>query len=204
MQAGPVYWAHNFEVPNSFVGVPGPAPARRALLAWDALITADAVSPQMQSVLTATFNWLLNNKANAKVVVLPNMAAAQYFTDFLMAAGHTVSDFDTSVAVTNFDLAVFAPGGDADKNLSLADQSPGTRHAAGNRVVDRPGASYSPAGGTVAVAWQAAAAGFVLESSSTLGPTATWTVVSGAPNPIPGAGSFNVSTAWNKFYRLRK
>ena len=115
MQLGPVYWAHNFDVPNSFVGVPGPTPARRAMLAWDSTITADAVSPQMQSVLMATFNWLLNNKPNAKVVFLPNMAAAQYFADILTAAGHTVSDFDSTVAVTNFDLAVYAPGGDSSQ-----------------------------------------------------------------------------------------
>src|SRR5436190_9480142 len=114
-QLGPAYWAHNFDVPNSFVGVPGPTPARRAIVAWDAAITADAVSPQMQSVLTATFNWLLNNKANAKVVFLPNAAAAQYFADLLAAAGHTVSDFDSAVAVTNFDLAVYAPGGDSSQ-----------------------------------------------------------------------------------------
>ena len=115
LQAGPVYWAHNFEVPNSFVGLPSPTPARRAILAWDALITADAVSSQMQSVLTGTFKWLLNNKANAKVVILPSMTAAQYFADSLTAAGHTVSDYDASVAVTNFDLAIFAPGGDASR-----------------------------------------------------------------------------------------
>src|SRR2546427_4983678 len=59
-QRGPAYWAHNFDVPNSFVGVPAPTPARRAILAWDAAITADAVSPQMRSVLTGTFNWLLS------------------------------------------------------------------------------------------------------------------------------------------------
>src|SRR5437867_1841988 len=117
-QLGPAYWAHNFDVPNSFVGVPAPTAARRAILAWDAAITADAVSPQMQAVLTATFNWLLNNKANAKVVVLPNMAAAQYFADALTTAGHTVSDFDTSMAVTNFDLAVYAPGGDSSQVAS--------------------------------------------------------------------------------------
>src|SRR5881392_4218245 len=117
-QLGPAYWAHNFDVPNSFVGVPGPTPARRAIVAWDAAITADAVSPQMQAVLTGTFNWLLNNNANAKVVVLPNMAAAQYFADLLTAAGHTVSDFDPLVAVTNFDLAVYAPGGDSSQVAS--------------------------------------------------------------------------------------
>src|SRR5206468_11190496 len=114
-QRGPAYWAHNFDVPNSFVGVPAPTPARRAILAWDSAITTDAVSPQLRSVLTGTFNWLLNNKANAKVVVLPNMAAAQYFADFLTAAGHTVSDFDALVAVTYFDLGIFAQGWDASR-----------------------------------------------------------------------------------------
>src|SRR5256885_8092738 len=123
-QKGPVYWAHNFDVPNSFVGVPGPTPARRAMLAWDSTITADAVSPQMQSVLTATFNWLLNNKANAKVVVLPNMAAAQYFADLLTAAGHTVSDFDSTVAVTNYDLAILTPGPGQDASQVAAAKVP--------------------------------------------------------------------------------
>src|SRR5438477_801695 len=123
-QLGPVYWAHNFEVPNSFVGVPSPTPARRAILAWDAAITADAVSSQMQSVLTGTFNWLLNNKANAKVVVLPNMAAAQYFADFLTAAGHTVSDFDPTVAVTNYDLAILTPGPGQDASQVAAAKMP--------------------------------------------------------------------------------
>src|SRR2546430_12195760 len=108
MQLGPVYWAHNFNVPNSFVGVPGPTPARRAMLAWDSTITADAVSPQMQSVLMATFNWLLNNKASAKVVVLPNMAAAQYFADVLAAAGHTVTDICSPAAVTHIGLSRYS------------------------------------------------------------------------------------------------
>ena len=52
-QLGPVYWAHNFEV--SFVGVPGPTPARRAILAWDGAIAADAITPEMGKVLDATF-----------------------------------------------------------------------------------------------------------------------------------------------------
>ncbi len=42
----------------------------------------------MQAVLTATFNWLLNNKASAKVVVLPNIAAAQYFVDLTHGNTH--------------------------------------------------------------------------------------------------------------------
>ncbi len=32
-QLGPAYRAHNFDVPNSFVDVPAPTPARRAILA---------------------------------------------------------------------------------------------------------------------------------------------------------------------------
>src|SRR5256886_16054143 len=98
MQLGPVYWAHNFNVPNSFVGVPGPTPARRAMLAWDSTITAGSVSPPLASVLTATFNWLLNNKTNAKGVVLPKMGAAPDFADLLKAARPTSSDLEPCFA----------------------------------------------------------------------------------------------------------
>src|SRR5262249_2021478 len=34
-QLGAIYWGHNFELPNSFVGVPGPTPARRMIFPWD-------------------------------------------------------------------------------------------------------------------------------------------------------------------------
>ena len=56
------------------------------------------------------------------------------------------------------------------------------------------------------LAWPASAAGFILEASPALGPTATWTLVSGSPNPITGAGSITNSTASGNgsFYRLRK
>ena len=62
------------------------------------------------------------------------------------------------------------------------------------------------AGNTVAIGWPASAAGFVLQSSPTLGSTANWTAVTGSPNPIAGAGSINVSTTSGNaaFYRLRK
>jgi hypothetical protein len=60
--------------------------------------------------------------------------------------------------------------------------------------------------GNVNLSWNAAAAGFVLQSSPALGAAATWSVVSGAPNPITGAGSFSVSVGGSahQFYRLRK
>jgi len=54
--------------------------------------------------------------------------------------------------------------------------------------------------------WPASAAGFVLESTPTLGSTPTWSLVAGSPNPIPGAGStdINTSSGSGAFYRLRK
>jgi hypothetical protein len=55
------------------------------------------------------------------------------------------------------------------------------------------------------LSWGAAAAGYVLESSDTLGATANWTTVGGSPNPIAGAGSFEVQTmASGGYYRLRR
>ena len=63
------------------------------------------------------------------------------------------------------------------------------------------------ANGGVTVSWGDAAAGFTLESSSSLGGStaADWTPVVGAPRPINGAGSIKIAlpTA-KKFYRLRK
>jgi hypothetical protein len=60
--------------------------------------------------------------------------------------------------------------------------------------------------GTMVISWTAQANGFVLESSPAIGTGASWAVVSGAPNPITGAGSFSVGTAASahQFYRLRK
>ena len=74
-------------------------------------------------------------------------------------------------------------------------------------VAVQPGlTAISSTGNTVTVGWPAGAAGFVVESTPTLGPTANWTVVAGSPNPITGAGSINASAAGggSQFYRLRK
>ena len=58
---------------------------------------------------------------------------------------------------------------------------------------------------TLTLSWGAAAAGYVLESSATLGATSNWTLVDGSPNPIAGAGSFEVqTTASGGYYRLRQ
>jgi hypothetical protein len=94
-QAGPVFWGHNTEV--SIVGVFGPTSERRALLVWDGVITADEVSPELWTVLDATFDWLLRGKTNATIVFSVAETAAQSLADRLRAKGHTVVDDDTLV-----------------------------------------------------------------------------------------------------------
>ena len=55
-----------------------------------------------------------------------------------------------------------------------------------------------------ALAWTAAASGFVLESSPALGAGANWAAAAGAPNPIAAAGTLNVNPAGTRaFFRLR-
>jgi hypothetical protein len=111
-QLGPIYWAHNFEV--SFVGVPAPTPARRMLFAWDASIDANTASPEVLALWDSSVKWLLNNKANAKIVVSPNAAAIGALADRLTAAGYTVVDDDPNVAEeqvsTQGDLLIHAVG----------------------------------------------------------------------------------------------
>jgi hypothetical protein len=57
----------------------------------------------------------------------------------------------------------------------------------------------------VTLSWAEGATGYVLESTSTLGSTASWSVVDAAPNPIGGAGSVSVNAAnGSAFFRLRQ
>ena len=57
----------------------------------------------------------------------------------------------------------------------------------------------------VTLSWAEGATGYVLESTSTLGSTASWSVVDAAPNPIAGAGSVSVNAAnGSAFFRLRQ
>jgi hypothetical protein len=58
---------------------------------------------------------------------------------------------------------------------------------------------------TLTISWGATASGFTLQSSSTIGPGASWTPVAGAPNPITAAGSVNANTTGSgAYYRLFK
>jgi hypothetical protein len=75
-----------------------------------------------------------------------------------------------------------------------------------NPITARPVLGSSLSGtDTLTLSWDAAAAGFVLEGSATLGATENWATVSGSPDPIAGAGSFVVQTvASGGYYRLRR
>ncbi|MBX3745969.1 MAG: hypothetical protein KF833_11740 [Verrucomicrobiae bacterium] len=94
-QVGPVYWAHRSEV--SIVGVYGPTPERRALLAWDAAIQEEDVSPQFWTLFDATIHWLLRGKASATVLISADSTSAQSLADRLATRGHTVVDDDISI-----------------------------------------------------------------------------------------------------------
>jgi hypothetical protein len=66
--------------------------------------------------------------------------------------------------------------------------------------------TFNGSAGTLNLSWTDAAAGFTLEASPKLGPTATWSAVTGVPNPLTGAGTTAINTRLNTgaFYRLRK
>lgn len=94
-QLGPVYFAHNNEV--SYTGVPAPTAARRMAMAWNTSITEADTSPQMLQLFDSAIKWLLNNKANARIIVAPAGASLGVLGERLTAAGHTLVDDDTAV-----------------------------------------------------------------------------------------------------------
>ena len=54
--AGPIYWARNTEV--SFVGVPAPVPAKRAIMSWSNTITEDDVTDDFKAFFLDAVKWL--------------------------------------------------------------------------------------------------------------------------------------------------
>ncbi len=114
-QTGPVYWARNTDV--SFVGVPAPTAGRRAILVWDGAIASGEASPDMMKLIANTVKWLAKDKANATVLVSPNVAAAQGLADDLTASGYSVADDDPSIAEDALvaDALIKAPGGNPSR-----------------------------------------------------------------------------------------
>jgi hypothetical protein len=120
-QLGPIYWAHNFEV--SFAGVPAPTAARRMIMVWDTTIDASTASEDVLKLWESAVKWLLNNKANAKIVVSGGVAAIGVLGDRLTAAGYTLVDDDTNVAEeqvdTQGDLLIHALAGSRGANAKI-------------------------------------------------------------------------------------
>jgi len=89
-QEGPAYWAHNFEV--SFVGVPAPTHARRAIFAWNNNMPADTVTDDLLQLFGSTMAWLANDMAGATICFSPGAAGTgdQVLVDYLETQGYTV------------------------------------------------------------------------------------------------------------------
>jgi len=68
-----------------------------------------------------------------------------------------------------------------------------------------PSLSVLTQGGNLTISWGGDATGYLLESSTLLGTTASWSTVGGTPNPIAGAGSVTVNpNLKSQYYRLKK
>jgi hypothetical protein len=75
-----------------------------------------------------------------------------------------------------------------------------------NPITARPVLESSLSGANqLTISWSAAAAGYLLETTSNLDAATGWSIVPGSPNPIAGVGSINVpTTATGGYYRLRQ
>src|SRR5262245_50200054 len=120
-QAGPVFWGYKSEV--SIVGVFGPTPERRALLAWDGAILAEEVTPQFWTMFDATINWLVRGKTNATIVFSQDETGGQSLADHLQTKGYTITtDSDQSIPDTNIvgDLIIKTPTGTGGRFARVA------------------------------------------------------------------------------------
>ena len=90
--------------------------------------------------------------------------------------------------------------------LLSACAAPDTVNVVAVAVAAPPSLTVSSGAGAFSIGWTAAATGFTLQSSPTLGAGVTWTPVTGVANPITAAGSINVNTGspGQLFYRLKK
>lgn len=112
-QVGPIYWARKSKV--SIVGVPGPTPARRAIMYWHHSIDPALVTPAFLDLFESTVKWLVNNKAGATVLFSPPPGGTgdEVLRDHLVAKGYKIVDDDGSElpATPNFDLVIKSSNG---------------------------------------------------------------------------------------------
>ncbi|MBM3839904.1 MAG: hypothetical protein FJ398_18430 [Verrucomicrobia bacterium] len=103
--AGTSYWTRNVDVvaKGEVVGVPFPAPARRATMLFNHGLDPASLTADGKKLLDATIKWLTEGKQ--KMVVMFSAPAGadslgdQYLISTLTAQGHTVIDDDTSVTL---------------------------------------------------------------------------------------------------------
>jgi hypothetical protein len=106
-QEGPIYWSRSSEV--SFVGVPAPAPDKRAILAWHHDIPADSISDGFFKLFDATIAWLAAGKEDAKILYAGTLAEGDLaLIEHLEGTGYTVLEDDLvgTPDPDDFDLAI--------------------------------------------------------------------------------------------------
>lgn len=120
-QKGPLYWSHNFE--TTFVGVPE-IPGRRMTFTWRPGTDPSTVTEDLLQLWDSSVAWLLNGKANARIVVNPTADSLGVLRDRLVAAGHEVVDDDTVSVPDELDvvgdLLVHGPGANNPSRFVLS------------------------------------------------------------------------------------
>lgn len=123
---GPSYWARNTDViaKGEVVGVPFPAPARRALLAYHANLDPATLTADGKKLIDNLLKWLTAGNTNKVAMFSGPQGAAEtalgdaYLADTLRTMGYTVIDDDTSVLLPDkiladkVDFIISSGGGD--------------------------------------------------------------------------------------------
>ena len=92
--AGPIYWARNTEV--SFVGVPAPVPAKRAIMSWSNSITEDDVTDDFKAFFLDAVKWLAGDGKKVLFSPPPMNDGELVLVAILEENGYTVSEDENS------------------------------------------------------------------------------------------------------------
>ena len=92
--AGPIYWARNTEV--SFVGVPAPIPAKRAIMSWSNSITEDDVTDEFKAFFLDAVKWMAGDGKKILFSPAPMNDGELVLVAILEENGYTVSEDENS------------------------------------------------------------------------------------------------------------
>ena len=92
--AGPIYWARNTEV--SFVGVPAPVPAKRAIMSWSNTITEDDVTDDFKAFFLDAVKWMAGDGQKVLFSPPPMNDGELVLVAILEENGYTVSEDENS------------------------------------------------------------------------------------------------------------